>query len=243
MMRAIDAATVIEARQLTKRFGSSIALDALDLTVHAGEVVCLLGANGAGKTTALNLLLGFLEPDGGEAAVAGAVPGSREARRAIGYVPETVALYPKLTGLENLAFFHALNDAGTASERELLAALDRVGLDAAAARRRAETYSKGMRQKVGLAAALLKNAKALLLDEPLSGLDPDAANGFQELVREAARSGAAVLMATHDIFRAKEVAARVGIMRGGRLIELLAAADVGHSDLEALYLKHMRQAA
>jgi ABC-2 type transport system ATP-binding protein len=242
-MRTVERQSVIEARGLSKRFGATVALQSLDLDVAAGEVVCLLGANGAGKSTTLNLLLGFLRPDSGEARVAGALPGTREARRAIGYVPEAVALYPKLSGLENLAFFHRLNDAGKPREADLLAALARVGLDEGAARRRAETYSKGMRQKVGLAAALLKDARALLLDEPLSGLDPDAANGFQELVRDAARSGAAVLMATHDIFRAKEVATRVGIMRGGRLIELLPAADVGHSDLEALYLKHMRQAA
>jgi len=242
-MQTVERQAVVETRGLTKRFGATLALDALDLTVAAGEVVCLLGANGAGKSTTLNLLLGFLRPDGGEALVAGAVPGTPAARRAIGYVPETVALYPKLSGLENLAFFHELGGTGEATRDRLLGALRSVGLDADAADRRAETYSKGMRQKVGLAAAMMKGASALLLDEPLSGLDPEAANGFQELVRGAARSGAGVLMATHDIFRAKEVANRIGIMRGGRLIETLAAADVGHSDLEALYLKHMRMAA
>ena len=99
-----------------------------------------------------------------------------------------------------------------------------------------------MRQKVGLAVALLKEARALLLDEPLSGLDPDAANQFQELVRDAARGGAAVLMATHDLFRAREIATRIVIMRSGRLVELLDAGDVSLADLEALYLRHMRAA-
>lgn len=238
-------AAILEAVGLTKRFGAVAALDNLNLSVGPGEVVCLLGANGAGKTTTLNLFLGFLSPDAGTAQVAGFDPiaSAAQARAALGYVPEAVALYPKLTGVENLAFFNDLNGDGRADVNTLQAALDRVGLPAAASERRAETYSKGMRQKVGLAAALLKKAKALLLDEPLAGLDPDAANQFQELVRSAAREGAAVLMATHDIFRAKEIATRVGIMRGGHLIELLDADDVDHADLEALYLKHMRIAA
>jgi ABC-2 type transport system ATP-binding protein len=243
VVRTLSVAPIVQTSGLTKRFGAHAALDGLSLDVGPGEIVCLLGANGAGKTTTINLLLGFLEPDAGSALVAGYAPGSLEARRATGYVPEAVALYPKLSGVENLAFLHSLNGTGTAAPDQLLGALQKVGLDRGAAERRAETYSKGMRQKVGLAAALMKNAKALILDEPLSGLDPDAANQFQELLRDAATGGAAVLMATHDIFRAKEIATRVGIMRGGRLIELLEAADVGHSDLEALYLKHMRLAA
>ena len=229
--------------RVSKRFGTRLALDSIDLQVRAGEIVCLLGANGAGKTTTINVLLGFLEPDNGSATVVGHAPGTREARRAIGFVPEAVALYPKLTGIENLAFLHSLNGSGVASSEQLHAALADVGLDRAAAERRAEAYSKGMRQKVGLAAALMKRAQVLILDEPLSGLDPDAANQFQALLRAGAAQGAAVLMATHDIFRAKEIATRIGIMRGGRLIDLLDAADVGHSDLEALYLKHMRLAA
>lgn len=236
---------ILEASSLTKRFGGRLALDSLHLAISAGEIVCLLGANGAGKTTTLNLFLGFIPPDDGTVRVAGFDPvaQAREARAALGYVPESVALYPKLSGIENLAFFDDLNGGDQADAARLHAVLDRVGLDQAAAGQRAENYSKGMRQKVGLAAALLKNARALLLDEPLSGLDPGAANGFQELVRDAARGGAAVLMATHDLFRAKEIATRIGIMRAGRLIELLDADAVGHADLEAMYLRHMRIAA
>jgi len=243
VVRTLSTVPILQMVGLTKRFGSQVALDALTLDIGSGEILCLLGANGAGKTTTINLLLGFLDPDGGSASIAGFAPGSAEARRATGYVPEAVALYPKLSGMENLAFLHSLNGSEAADPERLHAALQKVGLDRTAAERRAESYSKGMRQKVGLAAALMKGAKALILDEPLSGLDPDAANQFQELLRQAAAEGAAVLMATHDIFRAKEIATRVGIMRGGKLIELLDAAAVGHRDLEALYLQHMRKAA
>jgi ABC-2 type transport system ATP-binding protein len=243
VVRTLTAKPIVQTWGLTKRFGGQTALDGLTLEVGSGDVVCLLGANGAGKTTTINLLLGLLEPDAGSATIASYAPGTMGARQAVGYVPEAVALYPKLSGLENLAFLHGLNGGEKAERSQLLAALEKVGLDRAAAERRSETYSKGMRQKVGLAAAITKNAKALILDEPLSGLDPDAANQFQELLRQVASKGAAVLMATHDIFRAKEIATRIGIMRGGKLIELLDAADVGHSDLEALYLQHMRKAA
>lgn len=235
---------VLSALKLTKRFGATLALDSLDLAVGAGEIVCLLGANGAGKTTTMNLFLGFLTPDCGSASVAGhdIVADGDAAHSMLGYVPEAVALYPKLSGVENLEFFSGLGGRG-APAAELLAALASVGLDRDAAYRRAETYSKGMRQKVGLAAALLKQAKALLLDEPLSGLDPAAASQFQELIRAAAANGTAVLMATHDIFRAREIATRIGIMRQGRLVDLREARTVGHGDLEALYLDHMRVAA
>jgi len=243
VVRTLTAVPIVQMSGLTKKFSAQTALDALTLNVGSGEVVCLLGANGAGKTTTINLLLGLLEPDAGSATIANYAPGTAGARQAVSYVPEAVALYPKLSGLENLAFLHSLNGARTSDRSRLLAALEMVGLDLAVAERRAETYSKGMRQKVGLAAAIIKDAKALILDEPLSGLDPDAANQFQELLRQVAGKGAAVLMATHDIFRAKEIATRIGIMRGGKLIELLDAADVGHSDLEALYLQHMRKAA
>lgn len=231
---------MLEARALTKRFGDMLALDALDLRVDSGEIFCLLGANGAGKTTTINLFLGFLEPTSGVAEVDGLEVGSNalEVKRRIAYIPEQVNLYPSLSGLENLAYFNAL--AGSErSDDELLEVLDSVGLDRGAAQRRVGTYSKGMRQKVGIAIAIAKEAKALLLDEPTSGLDPKASNEFSGLLRELAGRGVAVLMATHDLFRAKEVGDRVGIMRAGRLVETLSTDSVAHQDLESLYLRHM----
>jgi ABC-2 type transport system ATP-binding protein len=123
----------------------------------------------------------------------------------------------------------------------MLSILARVGLDEVAARRRVRTYSKGMRQKVGLAIAIAKDAQAILLDEPTSGLDPEAADEFSRTLAGLARSGVAVLMTTHDLFRAKSLAHRIGIMRRGRLVRTLAADEIGHADLEQVYLEHMRE--
>jgi ABC-2 type transport system ATP-binding protein len=156
----------------------------------------------------------------------------------LGYVPELVQLYPNLSGLENLEYFTTL--AGESLDRKtLLEQLERVGLEPAAADRRVALYSKGMRQKVGIAIALARRAKALLLDEPTSGLDPKAANELSELLASLSGAGVAVLMATHDLFRAKEVGHRVGIMRQGRLVSVLETASLGHADLERIYLEHM----
>src|SRR4029077_74839 len=154
------------------------------------------------------------------------------------YIPEQVMLYRNLTGLENLEYFSAL--AGHDYPRDTLVALFRqVGLASGTEDQRVGTYSKGMRQKVGIAITIAKRAKALLLDEPTSGLDPKAANEFSELLKQLSSNGVAVLMATHDLFRAKESGSRVGIMKHGRLVATMSTADIGHADLERLYLEHM----
>jgi len=228
---------ILKASQLTKRFGGTLALDSLDLAVHASEIVCLLGANGAGKTTTMNLFLGFLEPDSGTASVAGqVVTHNPAAARA-----EIVSLYPSLSGAENLAFFHELSGRpALAQDRRdaLLAALD---FPLAAIDRPVGEYSKGMRQKLGLAIAVAKEAKAILLDEPLSGLDPKAANDLVSVLRKLANGGTAMLVSTHDIFRAKELADHIGIMAHGRLLDKLKADTLSATDLEQLYLKHMAE--
>lgn len=233
---------MLNLQRLSKRFGAHWALQDLDLRVGAGEIQCLLGANGAGKTTTLNLVLGFLAPTSGAAYVNGIeVAGNATRIRAqLAFVPEQVSLYPLLTGLENLVYFTRLSGRYDVSREQLQRYLDQVGLERNAIDERVEHYSKGMRQKVALAIALAKGARALLLDEPLSGLDPKAANEFCALVRELAQDGAAVLMATHDLFRAKELGGRLGIMRAGRLLANLAAADVSHAQLDQIYLDCMR---
>ncbi|MCG8462582.1 MAG: ABC transporter ATP-binding protein, partial [Holophagales bacterium] len=202
---------------------------------------CLLGANGAGKTTTIHLFLGFLEPTSGRALVDGLDVAAEplETKRRLAYIPEQVRLYPNLTGVENLAYLTALAGRGELGETELRAHLERAGLEKEAADRRISTYSKGMRQKVGIAIALAKGARALLLDEPTSGLDPKAANELSRLLRELAEAGVAVLMATHDLFRAKEVGHRLGIMKRGRLLDVLDSSAVGHADVERIYLEHM----
>lgn len=232
---------MLEAVKLTKHFGPHRALDDLNIRVSAGEIFCLLGANGAGKSTTLKLFLGFLLPTSGVACVDG-VDVTQEpvrSKRKLLYIPEQIALYGELTGLENLAFFAALSGVEDLNETHLRDCLSEAGLARDAMDRRASTYSKGMRQKVGLALAYAKQAGALLLDEPTSGLDPQASVEFHDMVCRQRDRGAAVLMATHDLFRAREVADRVGLMRSGRLVRILDAADVTAAELEQLYLEAM----
>ena len=231
---------MLEARQLTKTYNGLTALDSLDLQVAPGEVFCLLGANGAGKTTTINLFLNFIAPTSGTALVNGidVTRSPLETKKVLAYIPEQVMLYRNLTGLENLDYFVALNGAKR-PKPELLQILAEAGLPREVAERRVREYSKGMRQKVGIAIAAAKDARALLLDEPTSGLDPKASNEFSELLARLSARGVAILMATHDLFRAKESGTRVGIMREGRLLQTLRTSDISHSDLERWYLGHM----
>lgn len=232
---------MIEALRLSKTFNGVPAVDALDLTIKPGEVFCLLGANGAGKTTTINLFLNFIPPSSGEARISGlsVVEHPVETKKRLAYIPEQVMLYRNLTGLENLRFFSRLAGAAADSDQELLGVLAQAGLPEVQARHRVGTYSKGMRQKVGVAITIAKKAEALLLDEPTSGLDPKAANDFSVLISDLAKAGVAILMATHDLFRAKETGHRVGIMKHGRLVQVLDTETLSHTDLEQIYLHHM----
>ena len=232
---------MIQALELTKTFGGTMAVDRLTLTIRPGEVFCLLGANGAGKTTTINLFLNFIAPTSGEARVCGlnVVEHPIETKKRLSYIPEQVMLYRNLSGLENLRFFSRLAGAAADSDQELIAILAQVGLTADQARRRVGEYSKGMRQKIGIAITVAKGAEALLLDEPTSGLDPKASNDFSALLTTLSSRGVAILMATHDLFRAKESGTRVGIMKHGKLVETLDTSQLGHRDLEEIYLRHM----
>jgi ABC-2 type transport system ATP-binding protein len=232
---------MIEALRLSKTFDGAVAVDSLDLTIKPGEVFCLLGANGAGKTTTINLFLNFIAPTSGEARISGlnVVVHPVETKKRLAYIPEQVMLYRNLTGLENLRFFTKLAGAPASGDAQLLAILKDVGLPEEQARRRVATFSKGMRQKVGIAITIAKKAEALLLDEPTSGLDPKAANDFSVLISGLANRGVAILMATHDLFRAKETGHRVGIMKHGRLVDVLDTETLSHTDLEQVYLRHM----
>ena len=232
---------MLVATDLSKRYNDVTALDSLNLTVQPGEVFCLLGANGAGKTTTINLFLNFIDPTSGPAAINGldVTKAPLETKKYVAYIPETVMLYRNLTGIENLEYFAALAGRPDYLRAELLNFFKRVGLPDDAPDRRVGTYSKGMRQKVGIAIALAKGAKALLLDEPTSGLDPKASNEFSDLLRQLSHAGVAVLMATHDLFRAKESGTRVGIMRHGKLVAVHGTGEFSHADLERIYLEHM----
>jgi ABC-2 type transport system ATP-binding protein len=233
---------MLEAVNVTKQFGENRALNGVSLRVQPGEIYCLLGANGAGKTTLINLFLDFHRPTSGEVLInsRSVIEAPIESKRDVAYIPEQVMLYGMLSGVENLDYFAALATGERLPRQRLLDLLIEAGLPEDATERRVSNYSKGMRQKVGIAIALAKNAKALLLDEPTSGLDPSAANEFSQLLVRAQQAGVAVLTTTHDLFHAKQTGTRIGIMKRGNLMTELNSADISHNDLEALYLQHMR---
>ncbi|WP_034890363.1 ABC transporter ATP-binding protein [Gillisia sp. Hel_I_29] len=229
---------MIQALNLTKRYGSHLALNNLNLKIKPGEICCLLGQNGAGKSTTINLFLGFIEPTSGNTLINGinVQEHPQESKNHLAYIPETVMLYPNLSGIENLEYFSSL--AGFKySKVQLIEFLLKTGLQEEAHSKRLGGYSKGMRQKVGIAIAISKHAKALFLDEPTSGLDPKASNEFTKIIRQLSDSGTAILMATHDIFRAKQVAHSIGILRSGDFVSQIKAADISANELEELYLQ------
>ncbi len=228
------------ATGLSKSYAGKVALHPLDLQIQPGEIFCLLGANGAGKTTTINLFLNFIQPSSGSAKIGGldVTEEPLASKKLLAYIPEQVMLYKNLTGVENLEYFTSLA-GGRHTPSELASFLDQAGLAGGDAGKRVGEYSKGMRQKVGIAIAIAKGARALLLDEPTSGLDPKASNEFSALLKQLSDSGAAILMATHDLFRAKETGTRVGIMKQGHLVATYATSELGHADLERIYLEHM----
>jgi ABC-2 type transport system ATP-binding protein len=235
---------VIRFQGVTKLYTGVDALRGLDLTVRSGEVYGLLGPNGAGKTTAMRLAVGLLEPSGGSVAIGGhdlrAEP--REAKRIMGYVPDRPFLYEKLTGREYLEFVGGLWDMGPAACREASAPLlERFRL-ADAADRMIEGYSHGMKQKLALTAALMHAPRALVVDEPMVGLDPRAARELRALFREHARLGGSILVSTHQLEVAQAMCDRIGILNEGRLLaegtlaELQGQAAVPGSTLERIFL-------
>ena len=238
-----DKATkpIIQINGISKKFATYQAVDNLSLKVSAGEILALLGPNGAGKTTTINCLLGFLTPDSGNVSIAGCDPVTHvsQARSHLAYIPEQVALYPKLSGLENLTYMAKVGGLHK-SEDNYRALLTQVNLPERAVDKPLASYSKGMRQKVGIAIALAKKAKALILDEPTSGLDPSASYEFSQLIQGLAADGVAILMATHDLYRAQEDAHSVAILNQGKLVNTLSGKDMRNVDLESLYLDYVR---
>lgn len=227
---------MLKAVNLCKNYAGKQALDKVNFTVNQGEIYCLLGQNGAGKTTTINIFLGFIKASAGQAFIYNQEVGKSPTNKGVAYIPETVQLYPNLTGLENLNFFSKL--AGfTYQQEQLTQYLTLVGLQNEAHSKTLKTYSKGMRQKVGIAIALAKNAEVLFMDEPTSGLDPKATADFTALCKEIAAQGKIIFMATHDIFNAVEVATTIGIMKKGTLIQTLKASDINASQLNQLYLE------
>lgn len=233
---------VLEANNLTKRYEDGIlALDHVSFSVQKGQILALLGANGAGKTTAVNLFLNFIEPSDGEARINGFVTHKEplKAKENVAFVSENVMLYSNFTAIQNLDFFSKLGGKADLTRNDYQEVLLRVGLEEEFHNKRLKGYSKGMRQKCGIAIAILKDAPAILLDEPTSGLDPKAGRDFINLLKSLKAENRAILMSTHDIFRAKDVADIVAIMDRGRLVMMETAEDIVNKDLEQLYMQYM----
>lgn len=235
---------MLQAIDLTKRYEDGIlALDALNLEIRPGEIFFLLGANGAGKTTTINLFLNFLEPTSGKALVNGTdvTDNPIETKKHIAFVSENVMLYGNFTARQNLDFFARLGGKTDLTKDDYYNVMRRVGLQEEAFERRLKTFSKGMRQKVGLAIAIIKDAENIVMDEPTSGLDPKSASELMQILIHLRNSGKSILMCTHDLFRAKSAADRVGIMKEGRLVMLRTREEFLQDDLERIYLDYMQE--
>ena len=237
---------MLEIANLRKVYeDGTVGVDDVSLTVSAGEIVVLLGANGAGKTSTIMLILGFTEPTSGTVKVNGidVQKDPLAAKRHLAYVSENVTLYGNFTAHQNLVFFTELAGRGKVSEDECRAVFKRVGLQEESYHRRVRGFSKGMRQRLGIAVAILKNAELIVLDEPTSGLDPKGGFEFIQILDSLRTEGRAILMSSHDIFRVESIADRVGIMGGGKLLEILDSKEIGSRDLEKLYLEYMESEA
>ena len=236
---------MLQAIDLTKRYeDQQLALDAFNLEIKKGEIFCLLGANGAGKTTTVNLFLNFIEPTVGEALINGIDVSKEplEAKKYVSYVSENVMLYGNFTARQNLDFFAKLGGKQNLTREDYYMRMREVGLQEEAFERKIKTFSKGMRQKVGLTIAIIKDAPNILLDEPTSGLDPKAASELMQILLKLKKEGKSILMCTHDIFRAKAIADRVGIMKEGRMVMERTREEFLEEDLEKIYLDYMQEA-
>ena len=211
-------------------------LSGITFAVGTGEVYALLGGNGAGKSTTLLSFLGFLSPASGNVRVNEKDANSdiAAARKVIAYLPESASLYEHLNARENIDYFLKL--AGTSANQDTIdAALDRVSLALDARQRKLRDYSKGMRQKVAIALAILRDTDILLLDEPTSGLDPSAIDEFHQIVRSLADSGKAILMVTHDVYGACQVADKIGLLHNGTLVGEFTAKGEERIDTETVH--------
>ncbi|OGK87534.1 MAG: hypothetical protein A2X52_20310 [Candidatus Rokubacteria bacterium GWC2_70_16] len=247
------AEPVVQTIELTKRYGAQVAVDRLTLEVCEGEVFGFLGPNGAGKTTTILMLLGLSEPSSGTARVCGLDPTRAPVpvKRLVGYLPENVGFYEDMTGYDNLQYVTRLNGVRDRDARPRIeGALETVGL-AGERRKRVGAYSKGMRQRLGIAEVLVRQPRVVFLDEPTVGLDPDATQRMLELIRSLSRDqGMTVFLSSHLLDQVQRVSDRVGIMLAGRLvaagsIDELARRSLGVDQarytLEEIFMRYFRQ--
>jgi ABC-2 type transport system ATP-binding protein len=228
---------VIEAKGLSKRYGSAFAVDGVTFDVAAGEIFGLLGPNGAGKTTTILMLLGLSDISGGEARVFGHDPMREplEVKRLVGYLPDSVGFYNHLTAAENLHYTARLIGLSPdMRQKRVTAALARVGLSAVANKKLA-TFSHGMRQRLGIAEIVMKDARIAILDEPTNGLDPQASVELLELIRSLKSSGVSVLLSSHLLDRVQSVCDRVALFNAGRIALMGTVLELGRQVLGGGY--------
>ena len=233
---------IIETKDLTKQYGDFTAVDALNLRVREGEVFGLLGPNGAGKTTTILMLLGLTEPTSGEVRVLGFDPTRQplSVKSRAGYIPDQVGFYDDMTARENLTYIARLNGIPRKeADRRIDEALERVGLEGVADHR-VGTFSRGMKQRLGVADVLIKAPRLIIMDEPTQGLDPELAHGFLKLIRELADSGITILLSSHLLPQVQEVCDRVGLFNRGRMVLEGTVPELGRQVLGAGYHIHLR---
>ena len=236
---------MLEILDMSKHYGDVHAVNDLNLTIQPGEIFTMLGANGAGKTTTLMVALGFTEPTAGTVKICGidVTKDPLEAKKHVAYVSENVMLYGNFTARQNLEFFTKLGGRKNVSDDEYEEVMERVGLQRDAFKRRLKGFSKGMRQKLGIAIAIMKDAEVILLDEPTSGLDPKSGAEFLQLLSQLRSENKAIWMTTHDIFRAKAIADRIGIMVDGYLVKVFTREELEQEDLERIYVEYVSRAS
>lgn len=235
---------MLEAINLTKRYEDGLlALDHLNLKVEPGEIFCMFGANGAGKTTAINLFLSFIPPTEGTALIED-IDITKEplkSKEYVSFVSENVMLYGNFTAYQNLDYFTKLAGKRNLKKTDYAEVMRDVGLQEDAYDMRIKHYSKGMRQKLGIAVAILKDAPNIILDEPTSGLDPKSGQELLYLLIKLRDEGKSIFISTHDIFRAKFIADRVGFMLRGKLVMMKTSEELKGEDLNSLYVEYMTE--
>ena len=236
------AELVLETKDLTKRYGDFVAVDHLNLAVREGEVFGLLGPNGAGKTTTILMLLGLTEPTAGQVRVLGLDP-SRQPLRVkahVGYMPDQVGFYDELSARENLAYIAKLNAIPRGEiDRRIDEVLERVRLRDVADRR-VGTFSRGMRQRLGVADVLIKRPKLIIMDEPTQGLDPELAREFLDLIRELKEEGITILLSSHLLHQVQAICDRVGLFSQGRMVLQGAVPELARRVLGGAYRIHLQ---
>lgn len=233
---------VVETQNLTKRYGEIVAVDNLNLKIRAGEVFGILGPNGSGKTTTILMLLGLTEPTEGSARVLGFDPMRQplEVKSRVGYLPDQVGFYDELTARENLAYTAKLNGLSRpVAQRRIADALERMGL-ADVADRRVGTFSRGMRQRLGVAEILLKHPQVIILDEPTLGLDPEAAREFLQIIRAFKEEKITVLLSSHLLHQVQAVCDRVGLFSHGKMVLEGTVPELARQVLGGAYRVHVR---